>query len=296
MGLPLRQPETVRSPDFLEWFRGLGADAGALVAYGEILPRALLAIPEKGFVNLHFSLLPHHRGAAPVQWAIASGDTVTGVTTQRVVPRLDAGDILIQRQTAIGPREKASELGPRLAALGAPMLVETFDRLEAGTVEPRAQDEALATSAPLLRREDGLVDWQRRAETIAQRIRGFDPWPGCGSSVRGCAVRLLDAVAEARIAGETAENVEAGGRLPAGTVLGLAEGALRIVSGEGTVLRVERLQFPGGKPLTGQEAVTGGLGAGGYVLGAGACAAGGDDGAASEEPPRSRRGSRWAGS
>ena len=268
IGLPVVQPGSAKDPAFLEWFRAQNADAGALVAYGEILSKTLLAVPRSGFVNLHFSLLPRWRGAAPVQWTIASGDTVTGVTTQRVVARLDAGDVLLQRRVDIDPRETAGQLGSRLAEIGASLLVETLDAVEAGRLTPRPQDESAATRAPLLRKEHGAADWSLSAEVLARRVRAFDPWPGVTGTVRGRAVRLIEAEAEAAPGGREGGTVplETGtvpraraSDLPPGTILGLSGRALRIVCGDGSVLRVARVQFANGKPITGAEAVNGRL-------------------------------------
>jgi methionyl-tRNA formyltransferase len=147
------------------------------VAFGRILPPSLLELAPRGALNVHASLLPRHRGAAPIAWAIAHGDRETGVTTQRMVARLDAGDVLMQRATPIGARETAARLERRLASLGAGLLVETLAGLEAGSITPRPQDESLATMAPILKKEDGLIDWSLPARAIDCRVRAFDPWP-----------------------------------------------------------------------------------------------------------------------
>src|SRR5437867_3418998 len=267
LGLELHQPLTVKSPEFREWLLRKEADLGVVVAYGEILPRPLLEVPPRGFVNLHFSLLPRYRGAAPVQWAIASGEELTGVTTMAIRPRLDAGEIYLQKEVPIEAGETASSLGRRLASIGAQLLQETLDRMQRGDLSPRPQDESRATYAPSLTKQDGRVDWSWTAGVIARRVLGFDPWPGCTTSVRGREMRLLEVDVEP--ASEKAGSLERAeaGELAPGTVLGLSDGALRVLCGEGSVLLVRKLQFEGGRPMTGREAVNGRLIAAGDVLG-----------------------------
>ena len=267
LGLELHQPLTVKSPEFREWLLRKEADLGVVVAYGEILPRPLLEVPPRGFVNLHFSLLPRYRGAAPVQWAIASGEEVTGVTTMAIRPRLDAGEIYLQKEVPIEAGETASSLGRRLASIGAQLLRETLDRMQRGDLSSRPQDESRATYAPSLTKQDGRVDWSWTGGVIARRVLGFDPWPGCTTSVRGREMRLLEVDVEpASEKAGSPERAEAGELAP-GTVLGLSDGALRVLCGEGSVLLVRKLQFEGGRPMTGREAVNGRLIAAGDVLG-----------------------------
>lgn len=175
--LQVLQPRGVRSDALHRELAGLSPEIVVVVAFGRILPQSLLELAPRGAVNVHASLLPRHRGAAPIAWAIARGDRETGVTTQRMVARLDAGDVLLQRATPIGARETASGLERRLAAMGARLLVETLAGLAAGSITARPQDESLATMAPLLRKEDGLIDWSLPARAIDCRVRAFDPWP-----------------------------------------------------------------------------------------------------------------------
>jgi len=183
LGLPVYQPERVRRPEIVEQLRELAPEAMVVVGYGQIIPKSILDIPPHGIINVHASLLPKYRGAAPIQWAIARGETRTGVTTMRINEGLDTGDILLRWETAIGPEETAVELGPRLAVAGAELLVRTLVQLP--DIRPEPQDDAQATYAPILKKEDGRIDWQLPASQILNRIRGFDPWPGGYGFLRG---------------------------------------------------------------------------------------------------------------
>jgi methionyl-tRNA formyltransferase len=176
LGLPVYQPEKIRDPDVVERLRSLAPDVMVVVAYGQIIPAGVLSIPAKGVVNVHASLLPRHRGAAPVAGAILAGDRETGVTIMRMDEQLDHGPVLATRETAIGSREDAPALTARLAEMGAELLVETLGRLD--EIEPRIQDHERATVAPRLRREDGELDWGLGADEIDRRVRALQPWPG----------------------------------------------------------------------------------------------------------------------
>lgn len=176
LGLDVYQPERVREPEVVERLRRVEPDLLVVVAYGQIIPAAVLAIPKHGAVNVHASLLPRHRGAAPVAHAILAGDTRTGVTIMRMVEKLDHGPILTTRATPIGPHEDAVGLTARLAEMGAVLLVETLARLL--EIDPREQDHALATLAPRLSRKDGELEWDMSPEEIDRRVRAFQPWPG----------------------------------------------------------------------------------------------------------------------
>ena len=179
---------TTQSPTLIETSF---ADAIVIIAYGQIIPARLLSIPRLGWINLHASLLPKYRGAAPIQWAIANGETVTGVTSMRIDAGMDTGDILLQRETPIAPEETAPGLAARLAELGAPLIAETLRGLGDGTLRPRPQEHSAATLAPLLKKGDGLIDWNQPAQVIYNRMRGFTPWPGAYSQFRGMACHLL---------------------------------------------------------------------------------------------------------
>ena len=171
----------------------MAPEAMVVVGYGQIIPRTILDIPPLGIINVHASLLPKYRGAAPIQWAIARGETSTGVTTMRINEGLDTGDMLLKWETAIGAEENAVELGGRLAAAGADLLVRTLAELAA--IKPQPQDESQATYAPILKKEDGKIDWQLSAGEILNRIRGFEPWPGGYGFLRGHRLQIWKAAA-----------------------------------------------------------------------------------------------------
>src|SRR5450631_537679 len=189
--LPVAQPEKLKTnAKFRESLEGIRPDAILVVAYGRIIPRWMLDLPPLGNINLHGSLLPKYRGAAPIQWAIANGETVTGVTTMRIDEGLDTGDILLQRELAISDQETAETLSPKLAAIGADLMIETLRGLQAGTIQLQKQDNAHATLAPILKKEDGSIDFGRSAQEICNRFRGFQPWPGAFTSFRGKGLNL----------------------------------------------------------------------------------------------------------
>jgi methionyl-tRNA formyltransferase len=185
LGLPLYQPERVRRPEAVEFLRALNAETMVVVGYGQIIPQVVIDLAPLGIINVHASLLPKYRGAGPIQWAIVKGEMRTGVTTMRIDAGLDTGDMLLKRETEIGQDENAVELGERLSVMGADLLVETLQGLAAGTIVPEKQDNAQATLAPLLKKEDGLIDWTRPAWDIHNQVRGLQPWPGAHTTFRG---------------------------------------------------------------------------------------------------------------
>src|SRR5580765_2400791 len=194
LNLPITQPDRIKTNDeFRAQLTALKPDAILVVGYGRIIPQWMLDLPPLGNINLHASLLPKYRGAAPIQWAIANGETVTGNTTMRIDAGLDTGDILLQQEIAIAPDDTAETLAPRLAEMGADLLVETLRGLEAGTIQPRRQDDSRATIAPILKKEDGLIDFNRTAEEILNRLRGFQPWPGAYTKFRGKNLQIINA-------------------------------------------------------------------------------------------------------
>ena len=184
-GLDVQQPAKVRAPEVEEHLRGLAPDAIVIIAYGQIIPARLLPIPRLGWINLHASLLPKYRGAAPIQWAIASGETVTGNTTMRIDAGMDTGEMLLQEELRIGAAETAPELAGRLAEMGAALMAKTLRGLAAGELVGKAQDHVGASMAPMLKREDGRIEWGRTATEIFNRMRGFAPWPGAYTEFRG---------------------------------------------------------------------------------------------------------------
>jgi methionyl-tRNA formyltransferase len=185
LGLPVTQPEKIKNNDDLrEQLAALAPDAIIVVGYGRIIPQWMLDLPRLGNLNLHASLLPKYRGAAPIQWAIAQGESVTGVTTMRIDAGLDTGDILLQRELPIAPDDTAETLAPKLATVGADLMVETLQGLESGQTHPIPQDHSKATLAPILTKEDGRIDIQRPAIEIYNRLRGFQPWPGAHTLFR----------------------------------------------------------------------------------------------------------------
>ena len=185
-GLPIYQPEKIKTnEDLRKRLQAIHPDVIIVVGYGRIIPLWMLQLPAHGNINLHASLLPKYRGAAPIQWAIANGETVTGVTTMRIDEGLDTGDILLQNEMAIAPEDTAETLAPRLAAMGADLMIETLRGLQAGTIRPQKQNDAQATLAPLLKKEDGRIDFGRSAQEISNRLRGFQPWPGAFTTFRG---------------------------------------------------------------------------------------------------------------
>ena len=194
LGLPITQPDKIReNPEFRAQLAAIHPDAIVVVGYGRILPPWMIDLPRLGNVNLHASLLPKYRGAAPIQWAIASGETVTGVTTMRIDAGLDTGDILLQKPVSIAAEETAESFAPRLAGIGAELMIETLRGLEAGSIHPRGQDHSQATLAPTLKKEDGRIDFIRGAREILNRLRGFQPWPGAFTRFRGKNLHIWEA-------------------------------------------------------------------------------------------------------
>src|SRR5579864_943003 len=178
LNLAITQPDRIKkNEEFRRQLAGIAPEAIIVVGYGRIIPQWMLDLPPLGNINLHGSLLPKYRGAAPIQWAIANGESVTGVTTMRIDAGLDTGDILLQEKMAISVEDTSETLAPRLAAMGAELMVTTLRGLQAGTIQARKQEDAQASLGPILRKEDGQVDFSRSATEIFNRMRGFQPWP-----------------------------------------------------------------------------------------------------------------------
>jgi methionyl-tRNA formyltransferase len=194
LNLPITQPDRIKTNDaFRAQLTSLHPDAIVVVGYGRIIPQWMLDLPPLGNINLHASLLPKYRGAAPIQWAIANGETLTGVTTMRIDAGLDTGDILLQKELPIAPDDTAETLAPRLAAIGADLIVESLQGLQSGTNHPRKQDDSQSSLAPILKKEDGLIDFSRTAIEILNRLRGFQPWPGAHTKFRSKNLQILKA-------------------------------------------------------------------------------------------------------
>jgi len=221
-GLSLAQPEKIKAnEDFHAQLTAIQPDAIIVVGYGRIIPQWMIDLPRWGNLNLHASLLPKYRGAAPIQWAIARGESVTGVTTMRIDAGLDTGDILLQEGIPIEPQDTAETLSPRLAAIGAELIIETLRGLQAGTVQPRPQDPSQATLAPILKKEDGRISSDLTAQEIVNRLRGFRPWPGAFTSFRGKTLNLWQAQVVDRPV-TTGELLIEQGRIIAGCAPGTA--------------------------------------------------------------------------
>ncbi len=196
LGLPMTQPDKIKTNgEFRSQLAAIHPDAIIVVGYGRIIPQWMIYLPRFGNLNLHASLLPRYRGAAPIQWAIANGEEVTGVTTMRIDAGLDTGDILLQREIPIAPEDTSEPLGPKLATIGAELMLETLRGLERGAVHPIPQDNSRATLAPIIRKEDGRIDFSMSATRIYNRLRAFQPWPGAYTSYRGKNLAVLAAKA-----------------------------------------------------------------------------------------------------
>jgi methionyl-tRNA formyltransferase len=251
--LPVFQPEKIRTPDSEQFLRAANPDAIVIIAYGQIIPGRLLNIPKLGWINAHASLLPKYRGAAPIQWAIASGETKTGVTTMRIDAGMDTGDMLLQEEIPIAPDERTPELAERLANLSASLMSQTLLGLRDGTLQPRAQNNAEATLAPLLKKEDGRIDWSRPAQIIYNRMRGFTPWPGAYAHFRGTICQLSGAP-EPNAAFATSNSVER--KLSTGQIV-LADDKLIVGCGGETLLGVSRVKAEGRKEVSALEFANG---------------------------------------
>ena len=243
--IPVYQPQKIRSEEAYQYFLDVAPDVVVIIAYGQIIPARLIEIPRLGWVNLHGSLLPKYRGAAPIHWAIANGETHTGLTTMSIDAGLDTGPTLLKFEAEIGPDETAPELYARLAEVGAPLTVETLRGIAAGSIAPTPQVNSAATFAPPLKKEDGRIHWSWAAQTIYNRIRGFQPWPGAFTVFRGKQYAIW-------------------GKPYAGDARAASPGAIRVVGseihvacGEGTVLRLEFVQLEGRKRITAREFVNG---------------------------------------
>lgn len=249
LGLEVEQPEKVRAEDFVDRMRELKPDLFVVAAFGQIFPEELLEVPKLGAINVHGSLLPKYRGAAPIQAAIANGEKKTGVTIMKMVYELDAGPILAQQELEIGKRETAGALFDRMAPAGAELLMEVVDKLDKkGKVVENKQKDEQATYAGRLTKRDGKINWALPAQDVFNRLRAMTPWPGMEARIKGRPVKIIWAVPV------TWEDVPDG---PVGTYLGMRQGRLVVVCGGGTLLGIERLQRPGKTVLSAADFANG---------------------------------------
>ena len=246
LGLPVLQPDKIKSnEEFRAELERIAPDAIIVVGYGRIIPQWMIDLPGYGNLNLHGSLLPKYRGAAPIQWAIARGESVTGVTTIRIDAGLDTGDILLQAEEPIRPEDTALTLGPRLAETGAELMIRTLAGLVNGTITPQPQDHAKATLAPILTKEDGLIDFSRTAVETWNRLRGFQPWPGAFTRFRGKTLQIHAAAPAPEVA-----LVQAGHFV-------VEHGRLLLGFAHGTALEVQELQVEGKKRMSATDFING---------------------------------------
>jgi len=237
LNLAVHQPNRIRQPEVVDFLGSLSLDAMVVVGYGQIIPQSIINIPPLGIINVHASLLPKYRGAAPIQWAIANGESSTGVTTMQIDAGLDTGAMLLNWETPIGPVETAPQLSARLAAAGADLLLKTLNGLRDGSIHPEPQDSSEATLAPILMKDDGRIDWTWTAQKIHCRLRGFDPWPGAWTSFRGQTLHIR----AARPTGGTATAA------PGSLVIDNRR--LLAACGESTLLELLELQQEGRKRI-----------------------------------------------
>ena len=237
-GVTVLQPRRIKQPEAFETLRALAPEAQVVVAYGQIIPQTIIDIPPLGTVNVHGSLLPLYRGAAPIQWAIANGETETGVTTMLIDAGLDTGPTLLARAVSIGETENAADLETRLARLGSEVLLETLARLVTGTVKPLPQDHSRATLARPLQKEDARIDWTLPADVLARRVRAFHPWPGTVTSLEGRDIRVLTA------------RPEQAHDAPPGTVALVDRDGVVVGAGGSTALRLLEVQPESRRPMT----------------------------------------------
>jgi methionyl-tRNA formyltransferase len=246
LGIPCVQPEKVRTRQFVEWVESQQADVALVLAYGHILGPRLLAAPRRGCMNLHASLLPRYRGAAPINWAIVGGEVKTGISLMQMDEGCDTGPVFCQREIPIGPNETGGGLYERLGALAAEMVRDDLPRAMSGEIEARTQDGEAATHAPLLSKADGLVDWTLAAERIHDLVRGMTPWPGAHSTLDHKRLKLL----------ETRLGVPTGELGPAGSIIAIDDRGAEVACGEGSVV-VLRAQLAGKKALPAIELARG---------------------------------------
>lgn len=244
LGLAVHQPERIRRPEAVEQLRLLAADLMVVVGYGQIIPQSVIDLPPYGILNVHASLLPKYRGAAPIQWAIANGEKQTGVTIMQIDAGLDTGDMLLKASVEIGPDETAPELSERLASLGADLLIKAIEEIEKGSIRREKQEDSQSSLAPILKREDGRVNWQRPAQETYNRLRGFDPWPGAHTTFRQQPLAIVRAAPKAHVAAEAG-------------VIKVEKRNLLVGCGDGTTLALLEVQPSGKKRMSGEAFING---------------------------------------
>jgi len=247
LGLHVYQPETIKSESSQDFLKRVAPDAVVIIAYGQIIPARLLTIPRLGWLNLHASLLPRYRGAAPIHWAIANGETITGLTTMQIDKGMDTGPTLLRREIEIGPDETAPELAARMSAIGADLIVESLLQFSRGEISPSAQEEKNVSYAPILKKEDGRIDWDLPAHKIYNRMRGFTPWPGAYTTFREQTCQLWGVPA----APSTEWTKFATGEIIHTTT------DLYVICGEGTCLRLDAVQIEGRKKISARQFANG---------------------------------------
>ena len=248
-GIPVHQPSKIKVNDEVRAiFESIAPDACVVVAYGKILPEWLLAIPRFGCINVHASLLPKYRGAAPINWAIAHGEQMTGVTIMQMDAGMDTGPMLAQRSIPIAEQETAPELSTRLARLGAGLLCETLPHVELGDVERIPQNDAEASYAPLLKRDNGLIDWEMRSSEIANRVRAFQPWPGTYTNYKGARLIVWRAYQPIWDGDVSAEG---------GTILDIDDTGIAVLCGDQSVLLIGEIQLEGKRRVSAREFANG---------------------------------------
>jgi methionyl-tRNA formyltransferase len=251
-GLPVYQPARIKANEEVRAvFEQAAPDCCVVAAYGKILPEWLLAIPKLGCINVHASLLPRYRGAAPINWAIASGESETGVTIMQMDAGMDTGPMLAKRTIEIGAEETAPELSARLSQLGAKLLSEALGRIERGEVNPEAQDDSQATYAPMLKRDDGLIDWSRSARELANRVRAFQPWPGAYTFLQGSRLTIWRAK---EVSIESLDSEPAGAP---GTIARIDQTGVFVWCVGPTLLQVEEMQIEAKRRLPAREIANG---------------------------------------
>lgn len=247
LGLHVYQPESIKSESSQEFLKRVAPDAVVIIAYGQIIPARLLTIPRLGWLNLHASLLPKYRGAAPIHWAIANGESITGLTTMRIDAGMDTGPTLLRREVQIGPDETEPELAARMRAIGADLVAESLLQFDSGEISPVPQETKNATYAPILKKEDGRIDWSRTAQQTYNRMRGFSPWPGAYSTFRGQTCQIW---------GRPEAAQEAGAPIAPGEIVSSSR-EIFVVCGERTYLRLESVQMEGRKKVSAREFANG---------------------------------------